>query len=220
MRKPKKPKPMRTITLINLSQTWRPSDTLMADLTTYCNELASKWQRDAVQIAISNQDQRTGWRVYVLDEAGADEVGVAGYHTTHWRTPVGKVFVSVCEAVAMAIEGVITHELAEMIVDPLARTTVAMPDGKRIALEVCDPVQDELYLVGQTMCSNWVYPAYFDSNAAAPYDRLGSVTAPFGVTAGGYQIIDGAWVMPRAATVKMRCIGRVAKWAQPKKAKQ
>jgi hypothetical protein len=149
----------------------------------------------------------------VVDTPGEGESGIAGYHYTHWRTPVGKVFTSMCDGVTMTVESIITHELAEMIVDPNTRATATMPDGRLIALEICDPVQDQSFLCGATQCSSFVYPSYFDPAATVLLDHLGVLTAPFSTTLGGYRIIDGAWVMAATAAVpKMRCMGRVTKW--------
>ena len=66
------------------------------------------------------------------------------------------------------------------------------------AMEVCDPVEDEAYEVhvgGRAVSvSNFVLPAWFDSQSTGePVDLLGSLSAPFTLTKGGYAVkyIDG-----------------------------
>lgn len=93
-----------------------------------------------------------------------------------------------------------SHEIVEMGVNPFLDTWVKMPDGRGMAKEIADPVEADTYLenghVGTTArpvpVSNYVLPSYFDLKGLPPYDRMSRVSAPFGVTPGGYYVAQDA----------------------------
>ena len=91
----------------------------------------------------------------------------------------------------------LSHEILETRGDVDCDRWVKMPNGSEIAVEVCDPVQGDSYLqpaevLGETRqikVSNYVLGSFFDPEGAAPYDRLGNVKAPFGMSPGGYEAL-------------------------------
>lgn len=86
------------------------------------------------------------------------------------------------------------HELAEALVDAPCNRWADVGDGRSVALEVCDPVQDTSYtreVDGQGYpCPDFVCPAYFDAWATEgdKLDHVAALTAPFSKTAGGYYV--------------------------------
>jgi hypothetical protein len=90
----------------------------------------------------------------------------------------------------------LSHEALETMGDPTADRWVKRPDGSEVAVEVCDPVQGDPYdqpatVLGETRqikASNYVLPPFFDPAGVAPFDRLGNVRAPFGMSPGGYEV--------------------------------
>ena len=91
----------------------------------------------------------------------------------------------------------LSHEILETMGDPTADRWVKRPDGSEVAVEVCDPVQGDAYEVAATVLgetrkikvSNYVLPPFFDPAGVAPFDRLGNVRAPFGMSPGGYEAV-------------------------------
>lgn len=91
----------------------------------------------------------------------------------------------------------LSHECLEMLVDPACASWRALGGGRSIALEVCDPVQGDQYaqqasvgdLVRDVWLSNYVTPRYFDPAGVGAFDRMGTLSAPLTMSAGGYQIL-------------------------------
>lgn len=91
----------------------------------------------------------------------------------------------------------LSHEILETRGDMDCDRWVKMPSGSEIAVEVCDPVQGDSYLqpaevLGETRqikVSDYVLGSFFDPEGAAPYDRMRTVKAPFGMSPGGYEAI-------------------------------
>lgn len=67
-----------------------------------------------------------------------------------------------------------SHELFEMLVDPLARTTTQASDGSGDVWvdEVADPVEDYSHRVRGVRLTDFVYPAWFQ-NAVGQQDAMG-----------------------------------------------
>lgn len=90
-----------------------------------------------------------------------------------------------------------SHEALEMRADPDVSQWRAMPDGREIAYEVCDPVQSSAYSVEVTILgetrkvnvSNFVLPSYFVRDSAGPWDFMGTLFAPFTLDDGGYMLV-------------------------------
>ncbi len=89
------------------------------------------------------------------------------------------------------------HEIVELAMDPYLTRWVTMPDGRQVAYEVADPVQDDEYPISATiegrtrtvMASNFVTAAWFRADAeAVPFDHMRSLGAPFELGR-GYRIV-------------------------------
>lgn len=88
----------------------------------------------------------------------------------------------------------ISHEVLETIGDPYASFWGVDPStGIFYALELCDSVEAESYVVDGIQVSNFVGPRFFRTGPG-PYDWLsqqgiGTLTKPFETAKGGYQIV-------------------------------
>jgi hypothetical protein len=82
------------------------------------------------------------------------------------------------------------HEMKEILGDAPANRWATMADGVTMqALETCDRVQDTSYTDGAGIVhANFLLPAAFDPGAPPPYDFLGLLAEPEGMTQGGYMI--------------------------------
>lgn len=134
----------------------------------------------------------------------ADQPGALGYHTEDQNSSggvsvYGKVFTSVTLSQPgaqvlgglVSLTSVLSHEVLELIADPHVNSWCDTDSNILVALEVCDPVESDVYFgkPSGTTVSNFVLPAWFDAqNARGPFDHLGRLTGPFSMTKGGYLI--------------------------------
>ncbi len=101
----------------------------------------------------------------------------------------------------LSVASVLSHEVCEWFIDPHCNLTADTGNGTAISYEICDPVENDSYPVqvvpsGTTSAvnvtvSNFVLPAWFDPQPAASQklDYLGSCTAAFQITKGGYAVV-------------------------------
>ena len=108
--------------------------------------------------------------VYLWDKIAPDDA--LGYHDkTDSGLPYGFVFIELAERLREDWRTTLSHEVLELIADPEANLLVRGPgpNGKDdIAYywyEMCDPVQDETYIIGDVPVCNFVLPLYFTSGS-------------------------------------------------------
>ena len=138
------------------------------------------------------------WKLYVFDEpADLKDTGRYGFHRQEGpdATPVGYVFVGLCDRFRESWTEVVSHEVIEMLGDPWVNIDVRRrgPSGLELwPRELCDAVQGQNYRsspVDGVEVANFVFPEYFLDGADGPYDFLGMLTAPFSVAPSGYSAI-------------------------------
>jgi hypothetical protein len=131
------------------------------------------------------------WRFVYFDDA--DTAGALGYHDlTKDGQPVSKVFVKTTLADNALVSVTAAHELFEMVIDPIANLWAEARDGTEYAYEMCDPVEEDTFLVDGIAMSNFVHPSWFEPFKHPPgtkFDHLGRLTKPFSMTKGGYVIV-------------------------------
>jgi hypothetical protein len=90
-----------------------------------------------------------------------------------------------------SVSSVLSHE---MFVDPNCNLWANDGKGSAYSFEVCDPVEAPTYTVNGVSVSNFVTPSWFDplAPATAQFDKLGQLTAPFGILKGGYVVYEAA----------------------------
>jgi hypothetical protein len=132
-----------------------------------------------------------------------DNPGVAnalGYHDVDPQgVPYGRVFVDPVldnggtvlgtgGDPSLSVSAVLSHEVLEWWYDP---TCGDWADRGRssVAKELCDPVEQDYYLIDGVAVSNYILPAWFNSlDKVGPFDAMGKLTKPFSMTKGGYWI--------------------------------
>lgn len=139
------------------------------------------------------------WVIALLDDA--DQADALGWHTEEQGELIyGRVFArpvldnggKVLDSI-LSVASVLSHEVLETFADPHCNLWAASPDAL-YAFEICDPVESDVHPInmgGQMVTvSNFVTPAWFDSNAArgANFDWLGQLSAPFEIGPGGYVV--------------------------------
>lgn len=124
----------------------------------------------------------------------ADVDGVLAYHDEEGN-PLSKVFVKTVQDAGASLSVAASHELVEMLADPLCVSYAVSGDPQTLyALEPADAVEDDSlgFMVGGFLMSDFVYPAWFDASAAGrpgtKFDRQGVIVGPFELHSGGYAI--------------------------------
>jgi hypothetical protein len=113
-------------------------------------------------------------------------------------------------------DATLSHEVLEMIADPgvnLYAIGHVLRGGKRrdafVAFEVCDPVQQRLYLIGDVKVSDFVTPEWYEPErlrVSTKFSFLASVEEPFELAEGGYvdAFVDGRFVSVSHRSTKRR----------------
>lgn len=173
------------------------SDAELADAAAACQRqmrehVAPKWnvgETSVVElIASDGKPSDDAWWVTVVDEP--DQAGALGYHDlTAAGKPQAKVFAKVCQEVGEAVSTTVSHEIAEMALDPEINRFAWLGRDLCVAYELSDAVQGDTYTIDGVEVSDFVLPSFFTrAGAGAPYDHMDLVTKPGETRQYGYQI--------------------------------
>jgi len=204
------------IAVINLSPRINDSDVhlLAAAAQRHLVDVAQLWRRVPLPVVVLRPKDPLGsavWPIYLRGSLSVPDA-LGDHDVTSDGRPRGEVGLSeILDSGGTLFEGAdsvsacLTHEAAEIDGDEFASFWADMPLGTPIApratqicLELCDPVEMDVYHVQigkqAVAVSNFVGPAYF--NAGAPkgsrFDMMGKLAAPFTMTKGGYLILRNA----------------------------
>jgi len=180
---------------IGFSELTRVSAALQKQVT---RDLSQFWDIQGTVDAFSSlQDVPPGyWPVIVRDDIGQDTEGV---HCDDTGQPMALVTSDLDWSVTAS------HEVLEMLVDPLGDTRIAGPsvngdDGRvEYLVEVADPVSGKWYLVNGVKVSDFYTPHFFDPIQAdgIRYSFMGNLKGPRQVLFGGYVTwfdpVGGEW---------------------------
>lgn len=129
-----------------------------------------------------------------------DQPGALGYHdTTPSGMPLAKVFPKLDAQDGSPLSVTVSHELLEMLADPLlAKAVQSTIDGRFWAYEICDAVENDQYPgLGDVALSNFVTPQYFEPPQdldGVKLDYMGLCAKPYEVRPGGYmQYFSDGW---------------------------
>ena len=143
-----------------------------------------------VKLYNTTKARPSDWLFIYFDDA--DAAGAEGYHDlTHRGQPVSKVFVKTSLEDNVPVSVTASHELFEMVIDPIANLWAEASDGIEYAYEMCDPVEEDRFLVDGLQMSNFVHPAWFEPfkhPKGTKFDHLGLLKKPFSMTKGGYVV--------------------------------
>lgn len=142
-----------------------------------------------------------GWRIVLVD---SPECWLcSGFH--HAPKGVPRAEVGVLADDPREWQGTFTHEVFELIVDPMINRGVLV--GKKwFALEVCDPVEDNAFAYERSSASgqpvrisDFLTENWFRPHSRGPYDFTRHTKRPLQVLSGGYQLIwtGAAWYYER-----------------------
>jgi hypothetical protein len=149
-----------------------------------------------VRLYNTDRPAPTDWQLIYLNNPDQRK-GLLGRHELTYRgQPISKVFVETVLAADEPVSVAASHELFEMVLDPMANLWADKTRRTQYAYEVCDAVEEESFKVDGLPMSNFVYPSWFEPfkhPRGTRFDHLGTLKAPFSMTAGGYVImkVDG-----------------------------
>lgn len=130
------------------------------------------------------------WQCLIMDDATV--ASALGYHElTKNGQPVAYTFAKTTLNDKQVISVTLSHELAELILDPLANYWIEAPNGTEYAYEACDAVEEDTFLIDGIEMSNFVHISWFEPFkhlAGTKFDHLGKLKKPFSMTKGGYVI--------------------------------
>ncbi len=115
-----------------------------------------------------------------------------------------------------SISSILSHEVAEMFVDPYCTGWFDTAKGYQVAYEVADPVENDTYLIDNVGVSNFVTSAWFNPMAAKTdkFDYMGKLKAPFTMSRGGY------WVQSKAGRATQKFGDQMPDWRRQAKQAQ
>ncbi|NBW06437.1 MAG: hypothetical protein EBR82_00245 [Caulobacteraceae bacterium] len=193
-----------TINVINKStQIKDPDLQLMVEACTtqLGSHVAPMWLRGAWKIVV-NQPESVGYPIIIMDNP--DQAGALGYHT---ETPDGKIWGRVFTKPvlggggsvlhgSLSIACVLSHEIIEAYCDPNVNLWCDMYDGRMVAYEACDPVENDSYEITtkngtRVSVSNFVLPDWFDAQAplTSKFDFMAKLSKPLTMSHGGYMVL-------------------------------
>jgi hypothetical protein len=143
-----------------------------------------------VKLYNTKKPKPTDWLMLYVDTT--EDATTDGYHdlTLHQR-PVAYIFVKTVLENGETMSLTASHELFEMVIDPIANLWAEGKGGREYAYEMCDPVEEDTFKVDGLEMSNFVTPAWFEPfkhPRGTKFDHLGLLKKPFGMTKGGYVI--------------------------------
>lgn len=148
------------------------------------------------------------WPIFINDRS--DTADALGWHDGSWQgRPIvfGRVFAGDCLKYGADWRTDLTHEAWEMRGDPNIDQQIKIPKDalgreRFAALELADPVEDDLYAIKwkRSKVSDFVLPSYFNGGPG-PWSYGNNLKGPCPTLAsGGYQSIyvDGQWTQVMA----------------------
>jgi hypothetical protein len=138
-----------------------------------------------------------GFRIVLLDHAPATDKDADALHDVNRGKPCATVFVAdilgnhgTWTKGANSVSCAVSHEVVELLADPVCLYYVDGLDGYMYAFEIADPTEADSYEIGGVAVSNFVYPEYWNpwAKKGTRLDHMRRIGKPFEVRAGGYQV--------------------------------
>ena len=141
-----------------------------------------------VDLYVTRKPKRSDWQLVYIDVASKKNM-IGRHELTHRGQPISKIFVKALGEEPISVAA--SHELFEMVLDPMANLWADQNRNTQFAYEVCDAVEEDSFNVGGYPMSNFVYPSWFEPfkhPRGTRFDHMGTLKEPFSMTEGGYVI--------------------------------
>jgi hypothetical protein len=134
----------------------------------------------------------TDWVITFADNVGV--AGALGYHdVTASGMPIAIIGVDTTLQAQSSVSVCGSHELLEMMGDPLIILSMQVSGTMMYAFEACDAPEDDKFgyeisvpNYGPVLVSDWVYSSWFATERPGPYDYKGHIQKPLEILPGGY----------------------------------
>ena len=179
-----------TVVAYTEAQQWMPA------LQQFAHLVAMGWNLITPTLHYGPPPDQERWQILILDNS--DQAGALGYHDfTPGGKPIAKVFAKTDQQYQASVTVTLTHELAEMMVDPYIALAAQTDASSFYAYEVGDPVEADTdgFTVDGVLCSDFALPNWFIPGAPKPYDHRLLCTTPLQIRPGGYaqKYVNGQW---------------------------
>jgi len=143
----------------------------------------------SVRAATAGSPARTGeWIIELRKVPTVD--GALGFHDEQPDgTPILYVFPELCATDNVSWTSCTSHEILETLADPLLRRCTQADDGTIWALEVCDAVEGDSYIIDGVQVSNFCFPSWSEppkNLRGVSFDFLKLCTHPYEIRPHGY----------------------------------
>ena len=136
-------------------------------------------------------------QIQLHKDAPPDEAGALAIHDkTADGTPIIHAYAGLAAQAGVSLSSCVSHELLEARADPEINVTATLPDGRVVAVEVCDQVEQLSYIKLGAEVSDFNTKANFGlQGGSAKWDFLGKQPNQFEVMPGGYAqvLTDDGW---------------------------
>lgn len=160
-------------------------------------EFNDAWEVGPVQVGVGNAPLDGEWPCFIVPSL--DDPNALAYHDEE-QTGTPGLYVGrdvILQKGGTMLDGsnsilaALSHEVLEALVDPWCTWYSDWTDERMVALEVCDPVENDGYQVRALgyvgTVSNFVLPEWFRASPnQGKFDHLGSLSAPLTLSPGGY----------------------------------
>jgi len=210
---------------------------ILLALSNYATNLTNAWNLSPINVvstpnaSLTNPNANT---VFLFDNT--NQAGALGYHFEQKGYAVGEVFAETTlgyygsnailyNGTLPTVSSVMCHETFEIIVNQYANRWWMDINGNLWAGEVCDPVENDIYVVTipggtKVSMSNFVYPLWSIPDATSSmgqFDFLNTLHAPFTIKNGYAIVLDDENVIIRYGdtfsgdtSIAVKCQQRIA----------
>jgi hypothetical protein len=166
-----------------------------------CEDVAPEWDSSTSDTVRAPDDATPPLagevQIQIHANAPPDEQGALALHDKQEDgTPIVHVFYDLLVQYGVSLSSGTSHETCEATADPEGDREATLPDGRVVAVEICDQVEASTYKKNGVEVSNFNTKSNFGIGGnAAPYDKLALQTAQFQVLDGGYAqvLTDNGW---------------------------
>lgn len=173
---------------------------LLPALTVYTRHIRQWWGTMQPGLFFQAPLTKEAWQIIIADDS--DQAGALGYHDwTEGGRPISYVFAKTDLDYGYDWHVTLTHELAEMIMDPYIARCEQTGNNRFHALELCDPVEDDslAYQIAAggvfLRASDFITPLWFVEGASGVFDHKGHCRKALEILSGGYAYYweSGQW---------------------------
>jgi hypothetical protein len=191
------PNPVSHVFVLDSDVTLAPSDdpaTIAPGLQAQLQEdIALEWGSSTSSTVRADgginppQPQEVEMQIHL--DAPEDEQGALALHDHKPDgTPIIHAYYSLLQKYGASLSSALSHEIGEETADPEGDAEATLPDGRVVAVEICDQVEEITYQKNGVEVSDFNTRSNFGLNGNdAPYDFLGKQPTQFTNMPGGYQ---------------------------------